>query len=126
AGGFNYQTPAGQRPTLNSFFLWLAGRRNISGTNLMVLIPFYLVSSNDPGAHKRVLQFFNQRLDLGMDFNDLDEQIKTQNQKIARLRDTLPEINELINRLEQNLRLSGEEHQQLLQEIEKYLREHRD
>lgn len=126
AGGFNYETPPGQRPTLNSFFLWLAGRRNIPGTNLMVFIPFYLVSSDDPGAQKRVLQFFNQRLELGMDFSDLDEQIKSQNEKIARLRDTSPEINELINRLEQNLRLSAEEHQQLLQEIEKYLREHKD
>jgi len=125
AGGFNYQTPNGQRPTLNSYFLWLAGKRNIPGTNLMVLIPFYLVSSDDPGSQKRVLQFFNQRLDLGIDFSELNERIKSQNEKIARLRDTSTEINELINKLEQNLRLSAEEHQQLLQEIDKYLREHK-
>ena len=126
AGGFNYQTPAGQRPTLNSYFLWLAGRRNIPGTNLMGLIPFYLVSSDDPGVQKRVLHFFNQRLELGMDFGDLDGQIKSQNEKIARLRDISPEINELINRLEQNLRLSAEQHQQLLQEIEEYLEGNKD
>ena len=126
AGGFNYQTPPGQRPTLNSFLLWLARRRNIPGTNLMALSPFYLISSDDPQAQKRVLQFFNQRLDLGIDFSDLDQQIESQNEKINRVRDIFPEINESISRLEQNLRLSAEENQQLMHDVEKYLREHSD
>ncbi len=122
AGELDYETPPGQRPTLNSFLIWAAKRRNIPGASLWVPIPFYLVAVDDPKAQRRVLEFLNQRFDLGIDFSDLDEEIKSQNKKIAQARDSFPDIDELVRRLESNLSLSGEESQRLVKEIEKFLR----
>lgn len=120
-GGFNYETPPGQRPTLNSFLLWVAKRRNIPGTTLMVLVPFYLLALDDPKSQSRTLELFNQRLNLGIDFSDLNQQITMQNEKIDRLRTNVPEIDESISRLEGNLGLSAEANQQLVDEIRKSL-----
>ena len=121
--GMNYETPLGQRPTLNSFLLWVAKRRNIPGVSLWVPIPFYLVAVDDPQAQKRILGFFNQRFDLAIDFSDLDEEIRQQNQIMAEVRNSFPDIDESISRLESNLGLSAKESQRLLREIEKFLRE---
>ena len=123
AQGLDYETPPGQRPTLNSFLLWAAKRRNIPGVNLWVPVPFYLVAVGDPAARKRVLEFFNQRFNLGIDFSDLDEEIRQQNQDIAEVRKNFPEVDASISKLESNLRLSDEENQRLVKEIEKFLRE---
>ncbi len=126
AGGLNYKTPPGQRPTLNSYLLWVAKRRNIPEVNLWVPIPFYLVDVDDPKAQRRVLEFFNQRFDLGIDFSDLDEEIRRQNQIMAEVRNSFPDIDESIRRLESNLSLSVEESQKLVKEIEeRFLREKR-
>ncbi len=67
-----------------------------------------------------------QRFDLGIDLSDLDEEIKRQNQLIAEVRNGFPDIDEFIRRLESNLRLSEEENQKLVQEIEKVFREKGD
>ena len=123
ATGLDYETPIGQRPTINSFLLWAARRRNIPGVSLWVPIPFYLVPVGDPRAQRQVLEFFNQRFDLQIDFSDLDEEIRQQDQIIAELRNSFPDIGESIKRLESNLGLSEEEGQRLAQEIEKFLRE---
>jgi len=121
----DYQTPRGQRPTLNSFLLWVAKRRNIPGVSLWVPIPFYLVAVEDPEAEKKVLEFLNQRFVLGIDFHDLDEEIRKQNEKIAQMRIHLPEVDEYIRKLESNLRLSEEENERLVKEIEEFLQEKR-
>jgi proteasome assembly chaperone (PAC2) family protein len=118
----NYETPPGQRPTLNSFLLWTAKRRNIPGANLWVPVPFYLIAVDDPKARKRVLEFFDQRFGLGIDFSDLDEEIRQQNQAITEVRNNFPDIDESIRRLEGNLRLSEEESQKLVKGIDKFLR----
>ncbi len=123
--GLDYETPPGQRPTLNSFLLWAAKRRNIPGVNLWVSIPFYLLAMDDPKAQKRVLEFLNQRFDLGIDFSDLDEEIRQQDKIIAEVRNSFPDIDESIRKLESNLRLSAEENQKLVEEIGKFLREKR-
>ncbi len=125
AGGLDYETPPGQRPTLNSFLLWEAMKRNIPGVSLWVPIPFYLLATDDPRAQRRVLEFLNQRFDLGIDLSDLDEEIRQQNQLIAELRKTLPDIDESIRKLESNQRLSAEENQKLVEEVERFLREKR-
>jgi len=123
--GLDYETPPGQRPTLNSFLLWVAKRRNIPGVNLWVPIPFYLVAVDDPTAQKTALEFFNQRFDLRTDFSDLDEEITRRNEKITQMMTRFPEINGYITRLESNLRLSEDENERLVKEIEKVLGEKR-
>ncbi len=122
---WDYETPPGQRPTLNSFLLWAANRRNLPGVSLWVPVPFYLVGVDDPQAEKKVLDFFNQRFNLQMDLSDLEEEAKSQNERIAAARQELPDIDKAIERLETNLRLSDEESQELAKEIESYLKEKR-
>lgn len=124
-GGGDYETPPGQRPTLNSFLIWAARQRNIPGVALWVPVPFYLVAGDDPQAQKKVLEFLNQRLNLQLDLSDLDDEVRQQNQLIAEIRDTHPDIDELIGKLESDLRLSEEESQTLVTEMEKLLREKR-
>ena len=123
AGEWDYETPPGQRPTLNSFLLWAAKRRNIPGVSLWVSIPFYLASVDDPKAQRSVLEFFNQRFDLGIDFHDLDEEIKRQNHIIAEVRSNFPDIDESIKKLEGNIMLSEEESVKLVKQIEDSLKE---
>ena len=116
--GGDYQTPPDQRPTLNSFLLWLAKKRDIPGVTLWVPIPFYLVTVGDPMAQKKLLEFFDARFDLKIDFSDLDIKIKNQNEKMTQIRTRLPEIDDYIRRLESNISLSEEENEKLVKEIE--------
>ena len=122
SGGLDYETPPGQRPTLNSFLLWTAKRRNIPGVSLWLPVPFYLLPVDDPKAKKKVLEFFNEIFNLGIDLGDLDEEISWQNQMIAEARRNFSDIDEPIRRLESNLRLSAEENQKLLKDIERFFR----
>lgn len=118
----DYETPHGQRPTLNSFLLWMAKKKGIPTTNLWVPIPYYLAPTDDPRASKTVLQFIDQRLNLSIDFDDLDKEIEVQNRRLAELRKRLPEIDDFIRRLEVNLAISDEESQKLVIEVNRFLR----
>ena len=62
---------------------------------------------------------------MGIDFSDLDEECRQQNQIIAEVRNSFPDIDASIRRLETNLMLSEEESQRLVKEIEKLIREKR-
>jgi len=122
----NYESPPGQKPTLNSYLLWVAQKRDVPGANLWVPIPFYLLSVEDPRAQKKVLEFLNHRLDLHIDLADLDEEIRKQDEKIARMRTDFPEINEYISKLESNVRLTEGENEKLVKQVEEFLREDGD
>jgi len=119
----DYQAPRGQRPTLNSFLLWVAKKENIPGVCLWVPIPFYLIAMEDPRAWKKVLEFFDKRFDLKIDFSDLDQAIQDQDEKLTQARLRFPNIDEYIRRLESNIGLSEEENEKLVNEIEEFLRE---
>jgi proteasome assembly chaperone (PAC2) family protein len=119
----DYQTPPGERPTLNSFLLWIAKGRNIPGVSLWVPIPYYLAATEDAQAQKRVLSFLDKRLDLKIDFGDLNQEIREQNEKLAQARSRFPEIDDYICRLESNLMLSEDENRELMRRIEDCFRE---
>ena len=121
-GDMDYETPPGQRPTLSSLLLWVAKRRNIAAASLWVPVPFYLVATEDPQAWRKAVEFFDKRFGLGIDFTDLDEQVARQNEKIAQLRIRFPEIDNYIQRLENNLGLTQEESEKLVKEIEEFFR----
>lgn len=123
ARDMDYQTPLGERPTLNSFLLWIAKGRNIPGVSLWVPIPFYLAAVEDAQAQKKVLSFLNERLDLRIDFSDLNQEVREQNEQLARARSRFPQIDDYINRLESNLMLSEEENGELIKQIEDSIRE---
>lgn len=119
----DYQTQPGERPTLNSFLLWLARKRNIPGVSVWVPIPFYLAAMEDPQAQRKVLSFLNERLGLRIDFSDLDQEVGKQNEQLAVARSRFPQIDDYINRLESNLVLSQEENGELVKRIEEFLGE---
>jgi len=121
ARDMDYQTPPGQRPTLSSFLLWIAKKRNIAGASLWVPIPFYLTAIEDPQAGKKTLEFFDKRFNLRIDFTDIDEDIERQNEKIAQARIRFSEIDNYIRRLESNLSLTEQESERLVKEIEESL-----
>ena len=123
ARDMDYQTPPGERPTLSSFLLWVAKERDIPGVSLWVPIPFYLAAMEDPQAQKKVLTFLDQRLELKIDFSDLDQEVREQNEKLAQARSQFPQIDDYIRRLESNLMLSEEENGKLIKQIEDFLRE---
>jgi len=118
---WNYETPAGQRPTLNSFLLWAAKNRGIPAATLWVPVPFYLAASGDPMAQLRVLEFFNRKFDLCLSFDDLDEEVRRQNRAITRARKESPEIDGYISKIERGETLSDEDSQKLVSLIEKEL-----
>ena len=121
ATDMDYETPLGQRPTLSSFLLWVAKKRGIAGASLWIPIPFYLVAMEDPRAWRKAVEFFDERFGLGVDFTDLDEEVARQNEKIAEVRNRLPELDEYIRRLESNLSLTDEEYRKLVGEIAEFL-----
>jgi proteasome assembly chaperone (PAC2) family protein len=123
ARDMDYQTQPSERPTLNSFLLWIAKERNIPGVSLWVPIPFYLAVMEDAQAQKKILSFLNERLDLEIDFSDLDREVREQNEQLAQLRSRFPQIDDYINRLESNLMLSEEENGELIKKIEDFLKE---
>ena len=113
----DYETSPGQRPTISSFLLWVAQRRNIAGASLWVPIPFYLVAIEDPEAWRRSLEFLDTRFGLGIDFTELDEDISRQKEKIAQARINSPEVDDYIRKLESNIGLTRRESQKLVTEI---------
>jgi len=119
---YDYETSAGQKPTLSSYLLWVAKTRNIPAASLWVPIPFYLAGSEDPSAEKAVLQFIDRRLGLGLDLRDLDEAIRRQNEELARARSSKSHIDEAFAKLEGNQSLSEEESLRLVEEVEQFLR----
>lgn len=123
AGDFNYETPPGQRPTISSYLIWLAKERNIAGASLWVPVPCYLISTEDPQAWRKVIEFLDIRFSLDIDFKELDENVARQNEKISGARIQLPEVDNFIRKLESNLILTPEENEQLVKEMDEFLRE---
>ena len=118
----DYETPPGQRPTLSSYLLWVARKRNATGASLWTPVPFYLAANEDPAACKRVLGFLDDRMKLGLDFTDLDAQVAAQAEKLAELRKNLPQIGDSLSKLESNRVLTQEENESLVKEVERSLR----
>ena len=118
----DFETPPGSRPTLNSYLLCVAKTRNLSAVNLWVPVPFYLMGNDDPTSHKKALEFLDDRLDLSLDFKEIDINIKQQNEKLAHLRQSAAEIDEIISKLENGQPLSEEERENLVKAIDDCLR----
>ncbi len=118
----DYETQDGQRPTFSSFLLWAAKKRNIAGASLWVPVPFYLLAVEALGSCKKVMEFFDRRFDLNINFAGMDDEITKQNRKIAQIRSQLPELDGYISKLENNLGLTVDESEKLVKELEEWLR----
>jgi proteasome assembly chaperone (PAC2) family protein len=78
---------------------------------------------DDATAQEMVLELFNQKFGLELDFSEMEDEIERQNQILADMRNASPDIDKSIRRLEQNLMLSNEESQRLVGEVERLFRE---
>ena len=125
-GDTDFETPPGSKPTLSSFFLWIAKRRRIRGATLWVPVPFYLVSSPDPAAQLTMLDLLDRRLELDLDTTALAATAAAQDEKIARIRAGDPAVDGAISKLEGGQRLAEGEGEKLSRVVQKRLRELRD
>lgn len=115
-----YQSSPGTRPSLSSYLIWEAARRDLSGVNLWITVPFYLAGVGDPRALKAVLDFFNKRLDLGLSLEDIKKAINSQSVKLAALQAQSPQADDSIRKLETNMALNEEESMILLNEVDAF------
>ena len=104
-------------PAISSYLLWVAKRRGVPAVSLWPQIPFYLAASEDFQAIKLTLSFLDKKFNLGLDFSELDEEIRNQNIKIDRLKEEDSEINRYIGMLESELSLSEEEQVELTMKV---------
>ncbi len=109
--------------SMSGFLLWLAKKREIEALSLWIEVPFYLSSEEDPRATKIILKHLSNMFDLQIDLSELEQEVRTQEEKIAQLREANPQINEYIGRLERGKELTEEEEATLTREISGVLRE---
>lgn len=121
--GVDYESPPGQRPTLSSYLIWVAKRRDIPAASLWVPVPFYLLSSEDPRACKKLVDLLIVKLSLDVDTTLLDKKVSGQDEKIYTIKQEFPEIDDYIDKLENNKGLSEEQSDKLAEIMDKYLRE---
>jgi proteasome assembly chaperone (PAC2) family protein len=121
-GEMDYETPPGNHPTLNSYLLWIAKTKKFAGTNLWVPVPSYFTDVDDPKAYQNILGFLNSKLNLDLDFREIDNNVAQQNKELLLLRQSSPEINGYIRQLENKMPLSQEEHEKLGRAVGDFLR----
>ena len=119
--GLDYNTPLGGRPTISSFLLWGAKRRELAGVSLWAEVPFYLAATEDPRAGKRMLAVLDKRFELGMDLAEFDLVIEKQNEKIEELKQQNAAISKWVEMLERGIMLSPDESEQLAKEMTEFL-----
>ena len=119
----DYETSPGQKPTLNSYLIWVARRRGLDGASLWVPVPYYLVNVDDPRACKRYVDFFDRRFNLGIDMTELDDQMKEQNARIAQLFTQNPELEGYVRKLEISQPLEPDESEKLAQAMAEFLKQ---
>ena len=122
AGDLDYQTPPGQRPTLNSFLMWAACRRSIPIASLWVPVPYYLLNAEDPQACRRLVETLDQMFAWGIDLGDLDKDVARHDETLAEARLRYPEIEAAIGKLETGVLLTQEESEALVEGLEEFLR----
>jgi proteasome assembly chaperone (PAC2) family protein len=118
----DFETPPGQKPTLNIFLLWVSRKRHLNGVNLWMPVPFYLMAVDDPKSQKQMLEFLNHRFNLGIDLSSFDQATIKQNMKLNQIRNLYPDIDDYMTRLEGNLTLSEDENIKLVEQVEEHLK----
>ncbi len=116
-----YQTPLGGRPTMNSYLMWVAKRRDVSCINLWSEVPFYLAAAEDPRACKKMLAILDRKFKLGITLDDIEDEIKSQNEKIEELKARNPDIARYVEMLEKGIMLNQEESEKLAKDVLDFL-----
>ena len=120
--GMDYETSEGQRPTMNSFFMWMAKKRDIPSVSFWIPVPFYFAGVDDPQGWLQILESLDHQLELGLDFADLDKLVAGQEAKINRARTDNTELDDLFKRMETGQVLTPEENEKIVTDIEEILK----
>jgi predicted ATP-grasp superfamily ATP-dependent carboligase len=120
----NHETPPSQRPTFNSFLIWNAHRRNIHGATLWASMPFYMVGLQDPASVRTIVSFIDRRLKLGLNLSQLDKDVSRQNSRVREVRRSLPEVDDLLRRIESRTMINEEDSEKILKALDDYLKKH--
>jgi len=116
-----YDTPVGARPTFSSLLLWVAQKRNVTGANLWVEVPFYLAALEDPRACKQVLYVLDRRFSLDLDFAELDQETEKQNRLIVELMEKESDVHRYLTMMEKGIMLSEKESEALANKVAEFL-----
>lgn len=119
--GLDHETEMGQRPTMSSYLLWTANKRNIPAASIWSAVPFYL-ADEDPAAWEKVIHFLNDAVGAGVDLSDLGQRVAAVNQRVAEVTGRNPELDGFVHKLESGVALTQEESEKLAREIEEALR----
>lgn len=121
AGDVDYETPPGQGTTLNSFLLWVARQRELGSAGIWTAVPFYMTAVQDFRACRQAAMFFDARFGLDLDFVELDEAIGRQDEKMAWLMSSYPEVDRAVRKTEEGVALTEEEMESLVMAVEEHL-----
>jgi predicted ATP-grasp superfamily ATP-dependent carboligase len=121
AKNINYESPPGQRPSLSNYLLWVAKRRNINAASLWVPIPFYLIAIKDMVAVKKLIDFLDRKMELKIDLAELDEAVTRYNEQLANILNRFPDLNVLLQRIDNGAGLSEEESSKLVRVMQENL-----
>ncbi|MCS7163594.1 MAG: PAC2 family protein [Thermodesulfovibrio sp.] len=111
--GMEYEGP----PAISSYLLWVAKERKIPGLSLWIDICFYLSSFEDVRAQKRILQFLDQRFNLEINFEEIDEKIKKQDLELRHLRSQNPEIDSIFELMEKGHPINPIDQEKLIRAV---------
>lgn len=123
--GMDYETQAGQRPTMSSYLLWMANRRNIPAASIWMAVPFYLAAHEDPASWERFIRFFNDLTGAGVDLSGVGAQASELNRRVAEAATMDPDLDAAVHKLESGIALGQEESEKLAQTVGEALRRRR-
>ncbi len=108
-------------PSIDSYLLWLAEKRDIPAVSIWPEVPFYLSEIGDPRAARALLAFFDQRFELNFDFSDIDREIQEQDEALAALIKEHPETGNYIRTMEIGIGLSDNEQMQMSEVVNSFI-----
>ena len=121
ATDINFRTATGGIPTLNSFALWVAQKRDIAGYNFWIDIPFYLAATYDAAAAKKILGFLDDKFKLGLDLTGIDQDAAKLETRLAELMKQNKEAGRLMGLLTRGISVTRNEGEMLSQEVTDFL-----
>ncbi|PPD59019.1 PAC2 family protein [Dehalogenimonas etheniformans] len=104
--GIDYSSPPGQKPPISTYLTWEAKQRGIEAVSLWQPIPYYLAPFADETGAQRVVSLLREKLAIPIELEPVLEAAQKQREKIAALRQSVPEVEKYLTMLESNLSLT--------------------
>jgi len=109
-------------PAMSTYLLWMAQNKGICGITLWVEVPFYLSTLEDPRAIKTVLSLLENGTNLELSTPELDQKISQQELMLEELREADTQVNETMQKLEEEEVIEESEQFDLTKRVYDYLK----